>query len=238
MKKFCFRFVTICLVLITLLVVPAYARNDWYCTQFNSGVYFYENCGPATATMTVKWYNPEFEGTVEDARSAMRPNGGVWFAADISNYIKLCGVKSVRQYFPDVNAIVDILQDDILILCVDIGVFSNGKATNYGHFIIAKGYEFKDDQLWLVIHDPWYGENMLYPYTWVNNAVQARWSYCIRVFANPELEKEEAKELICPLCGGSFAEDHGVNLYTATGKLVSVVCSGCAYDEEPAQDNN
>ena len=60
---------------------------EWYIDQGNTGQHAHENCGPACATMAIKWVDPTFTGITEDARNTYLPEGGQWHTSDIRNYL-------------------------------------------------------------------------------------------------------------------------------------------------------
>jgi len=175
------KFAAALLLIILLLNTTAYADNAWYFTQIGTGTFAYENCGPACAVMAVKWQDPEFDGSVEDARKTYKPNGGGWSVNEIICYLTGNDARGCLKRFPGEDAIADMLDKAILILLVDTGQLVYKQASGTGHFIIVKAYEVLDEQLYLLINDPWQGENILYTYGDIYDAVQARCILCIRV---------------------------------------------------------
>jgi len=67
---------------------------DWYMDQWQTGRYYYENCGPTTVTMAIKWYNQQFSETPEDARNTYHPSGGWWYTGDITTYLNKYSVNN------------------------------------------------------------------------------------------------------------------------------------------------
>lgn len=147
---------------------------NWYIDQNNTGKYSDINCGPACATMALKWAYPDFSFTVEDARNAYMPNGGWWSTATITQYLKAHNGSYGIIHFND-SRVNDLIADveldngNIAILCLDIyyvrtqtkgeewelDKFYRTQSNNSGHFIIIKGYVTINNQIFFEVYDPW-----------------------------------------------------------------------------------
>ncbi|MDR0661139.1 MAG: C39 family peptidase [Prevotellaceae bacterium] len=179
---------------------------DWYIDQGYTGTYSGLNCGPASVTMAIKWVDESFSKTTEDARHALRPQGGWCYTSDliqylnnhqISNYtVALSNVSDLNQYLDAGN---------IMILCLDMFYIRNEQQANYhvdkfyatnsaewGHFIVVKGYKKVDNNVFYEVYDPYsfgkkYDDNAIkgkdryYRHTDLNKAVTVWWSYAIIV---------------------------------------------------------
>lgn len=151
---------------------------DWYIDQYDTGDYWYENCGPAVVTMASKWSDPGFSRTAEQARQTYKPNGGWWVIdlpgndADINNYLDLYGIpyygRNSNSSYEDMTSRMmrDLRSGYILILCIDSSYitenyddnertgkpYSTGR--NSGHFIIVKGFATVDGDTYFEVYDP------------------------------------------------------------------------------------
>ena len=154
-------------------------QGSFYFPQQGSGEFSNRNCGPACAAMVMKWYNPSFTGTVEDARNYARTSwvdGGVdWYPRDIYNYLWDNGATNIywwnfwgASYEGFVWTIIDKLRlGDLCVVCLNNAditeqqALSKGYHTNRyypggsGHFLVIKGYRIVNDEIWFQVHDPW-----------------------------------------------------------------------------------
>jgi hypothetical protein len=152
------------------------ARNDcsypWYLDQGYTGPYTYSNCGPTCVTMACKWADSAFTKTPEDARSAYRPEGGDWYADDITFYLRDNNIPNSTLALPATaegtmetfKRQVDLHQ--ILILLLDMNLVryqsdSRSHADKFyytdstdGHFVIIKGYKEVDNEMYFEVYDP------------------------------------------------------------------------------------
>jgi hypothetical protein len=144
---------------------------SWYIDQTTTGKYWYENCGPACATMALKWVFPNFIYTTEDARNTYLSGGGWWYTNNIINYLKLHNAEVRTISFGNnksQNLVSELDKGRIAILCLDIyyvrtetkGVkWPVDKAyeidiPNSGHFIVVKGYKRVGSELLFEVYDP------------------------------------------------------------------------------------
>ncbi|KXX67034.1 hypothetical protein [Flammeovirga sp. SJP92] len=150
-------------------------EHEWYIDQKNTGTYYYENCGPSVATMSIKWINPNFNKTAEDARNTYRPEGGWWYTYDITNYLLKNGLYPYTEEIEHCDSLThQIDEGNIVILCLDmyyvqrekkskwrVDKFYLANTTGWGHFIILKGYKKMEDKVYFEVYDP-YSMNKMY----------------------------------------------------------------------------
>ena len=143
---------------------------EWYIDQVYTGPHSYVNCGPACATMAIKWADQTFTKTTEDARNTYLPEGGWWYTNDIMAYLTDNHTTSYTTSFIDAAPLITLLDNgSIAILCLDIyyvrrnltnpewriDKFYATTSPQSGHFIIVKGYKIVDDIIWFEVYDPW-----------------------------------------------------------------------------------
>lgn len=150
--------------------------HSFYFDQGESGTHSWINCGPAVATMAIKWADASFTGTPEAARAAILPGGGWWYTNNIADYLQTHGINlayttlatslSLTAYG---NKLINILDRGyVAILCLDmyyvrretapdkrINKFYTTSSDEWGHFMLVKGYKVVDDKVWLEVHDPY-----------------------------------------------------------------------------------
>lgn len=179
---------------------------DWYIDQGNTGYASNNNCGPSCATMALKWFNPNFNLTVEDARNTYPENGNWWYTNDITNYFNL---NNMKKYVTKENVTTTLLknqlkQGNIAILCIKASYIPYnendeervGRFYNYdgGHFIIVKGYRVVDGKTYFEAYDSnnWNeeyqngqpkGKDRYYLSTDLINAASNWWNYAIIIQA-------------------------------------------------------
>lgn len=142
---------------------------EWYIDQAETGKYNYENCGPTSATMAIKWSDQSFQKTAEDARNTYRSNGGWWSTLDIVNYLDKYKVKNYISSDIEESSMKDEIKNgNILLLCIDSNYITYNNDPNVhvgryyayggGHFIIVKGYRVVDGKTYFEVYDPnsWY----------------------------------------------------------------------------------
>ncbi len=179
---------------------------DWYYDQNNTGYYSYENCGPTSVTMAIKWVNPDFEKTAEDARNTYKPTGGWWKTSDITNYLDIYSVNNKTIRLSDMSPVKSQIDDgNIVILCLDhyyirneekgkwhVDKFYISSGIGSGHFIVVKGYKVVDGETFYETYDPanggrtysdgtFKGLDRYYRSEDLNQAVQNWWKYAIIV---------------------------------------------------------
>lgn len=173
----------------------------WYLSQEGSGPYETENCGPAVTAMSLKWYDQRLDVSIAQARSEYRPEGGWWYTNDIEAMLKAYEVPfSYHDYVSsgDITKVID--QGQIAILCLDTRFILEGDEKDsrigrhyegdFGHFVIAKGYEKIEGKLYIEVYDPWNagtyyedgtpkGKDRLYPAAEVDLAIRNWWNQII-----------------------------------------------------------
>jgi hypothetical protein len=93
----------------------------WYFDQGNTSPYSLVNCGPTSVTMTIKWNNPNFTLTPDNAREKYRPAGGWWYTSDIINYLNDNTIYNYTVALADINQLKNKIDNgDIIILCLDM----------------------------------------------------------------------------------------------------------------------
>ena len=153
---------------------------EWYTDQGSSGTYAAFNCGPASVTMAIKWADPGFTKTAQDARQIYRSDGGWWYTSDIDNYLSANNIPhaiiplsgSAAETGNILTHQLDNLQ--IVILCIDMDKIRRSTDSSYrvdkfyntspgwGHFFVVKGYRVTDGELFFQIYDP-YSLGLTYP---------------------------------------------------------------------------
>ena len=144
--------------------------HEWYIDQGNTGVHSRINCGPASAVMAIKWANPYFTGTAEEARNTFHPGGGWWSTSNIVNYLNMHNTSNFIASFRRVDQLMTQLDNgNIAILCLDMFYIRNHvgnpewridkyyttASRGWGHFIVVKGYKEVDGIVWFEVYDPW-----------------------------------------------------------------------------------
>lgn len=154
------------------------APGGFYMQQQHTGPYSEVNCGPACANMALKWREPSYTGTVEDARNTAvhsEIDGSTWwYPRDVYNFLQCNGVDayywdfSRASYGDFVTTTCDLLEEgNLCIVCLNNGNISEQTALDkeyhtgryytggVGHFILIKGYRVVNGVTWLECHDPW-----------------------------------------------------------------------------------
>ena len=196
---------------------------EWYIDQGNTGTHSKVNCGPACVTMAIKWSNPNFTKTTEDARNRYHPNGGWWYTSDITNYLNDNHTSHYVSSLANTTSLINQLKDgNIAILCLDIyyvryhtkapewrvDKFYSTTSPKSGHFIVVKGYKIVDGQIWFEVYDPWSlnvryqdgslkGRNRYYRSEDIIKATNVWWEYMI-VVNNPANPVAHSKQAIDP----------------------------------------
>ncbi len=147
---------------------PKAISNDrpysWYIDQGDTGEHSGNNCGPSSTVMAALWQKEDFDQTAKEARGETRSEGGWWYTDDIEAYFIDNDVSFRIDDFDGIHEIISTLQEgNIVLLCIDttyldfddskdsyIGKFYSYKG---GHFLIVKGYQYIDDELYLEVYD-------------------------------------------------------------------------------------
>lgn len=192
------------------------AQHDYYFDQYGTGKYAMVNCGPAVATMALKWADPKFNKSVSAARDSIKPNGAKWLASDMAKYIDAAEVETLSIYLSDIENQVKnaIDRNYALVLCLDMyqiefnndpvqktGKFYVTSHQAWNHFILVKGYLIADGKFYLEIYDPnsegtTYtltgeprGKNRYYEAAQIAQAVSKCWKYALVVAPKGESVK-------------------------------------------------
>lgn len=156
-------------------------RNyEWYIDQYNSGAYNLINCGPTSVTMAIKWSDPAFTGTPEQARQTYRSSGGWWLTSDVIQYLNDYSIPNAtiglsNDAAQTQDTLTKLLNAGyIIILCIDMNQVTNPPADvayhvdkfynttpQWGHFFVVKGYKQMEGQFYFQIYDP-YSMNFTY----------------------------------------------------------------------------
>jgi hypothetical protein len=175
---------------------------DWYKTQANTGKCSFTNCGPACASMVIK-YSKNIDVSVKEIRNIYYNDCNWWYTSNIKDVLSIYDIKyKVKHLNSKEDVLLAISKKHLIIACLDISKISfekvnNSKYNKYyendvtGHFIILKGY--LEDKEWLKVYDPYVkpenyynkkiqnGKNRLYNINEVYNSMKSWWGYYIEV---------------------------------------------------------
>ena len=176
---------------------------DWYIDQADTGPCSQNNCGPASVTMAIKWYDSSFARTAADARETYPAGGGWWYTSDIINYLDLWSVPWTVSSFTGTQQLMQILSEgQLVILCIntaclnqdDVSEHRVGRFYSYasGHLLVVKGWRMVDSTVFFEFYDPnnWRatypdqtpkGRNRHLPATELGQAITTWWNYLIVV---------------------------------------------------------
>lgn len=180
----------------------SYRNYDWYYDQGNSGYYSIDNCGPACATMAVKWANPNFNRTVKDARNKYLLNGEWWSTETIVKYLNDNDVSSYyTDYIYSEKQIKKMISNnEIAIVCINTyyldythdnnNIVGRFYTPSVGHFVVIKGYLETSEDFYVEVYDPYsmglknnfgkyMGEFRYYTIDELNEAIKNKWEYMI-----------------------------------------------------------
>lgn len=196
-------------------------KYEWYIDQKTTGKYNYNNCGPSSTTMVIKWAEETYKETAEDARNQILNDGGWWYTNNIMDFLKNKNVLAV--YMKGENredywkSIID--QNQVFILCIDAHLIRKNDSPEqrvdkfystyekFGHFIVVKGYVVVDGMLFFEVYDPnsWgqvyvdnnlKGKNRYYRYEDVMQAMDKWWDNAIVITHNRKSIGKDLKEYI------------------------------------------
>jgi hypothetical protein len=205
-------------------------RNyNWYIDQSTSGVFSSVNCGPASVTMAIRWADPGFTKTAQDARMSYEASGGWWFTNDINSYLNDNSVThaiiALSENKDSTGAILSHQLDhqQIIILCLDMNHVRSvtnpawridkfyPTTPDWGHFIVLKGYKIVDGELFFEAFDPYSfglmntdltlkGMNRYYRYDDLAAACKPWWNYAFVIAKKGEnLSLDAADRKLNPL---------------------------------------
>jgi hypothetical protein len=202
---------------------------NWYIDQATSGDFAPVNCGPASVTMAIRWADPGFTKTAQDARGTFRTDGGWWFTSDIDAYLNMY---SITHAIIGLSANADSTQailthqldhNQIIILCLDMNHVRNASdkdfhtdkfyqtSPNWGHFIVLKGYQKVDEELFFESYDPFSfglkntdhtlkGMNRYYRYEDLSAACLPWWNFAFVIAKKGEaLDLDAVRRTLNPL---------------------------------------
>jgi hypothetical protein len=191
-------------------------QYDWFIDQNTTGIYSYENCGPASVTMALKWVYSDFDKTTDDARNTYLPEGGWWTTNHIVNYLNLYQVNGTIIPFGNNKSndlIAELDNGNITVLCLDmyyirmqtkglhfpVDKFYQTNKVGSGHFIVVKGYKIVDEHILFEVYDPAssmtytngtnMGKNRLYRAEDIMNSSEVWWKYAIIVHPQSQVRK-------------------------------------------------
>ncbi|MDR0914486.1 MAG: C39 family peptidase [Oscillospiraceae bacterium] len=139
---------------------------EWYIDQWNTGYASGNNCGPSCAVMAAKWFDEDFQKTVEDARDTFPNDGGWWYINNIYDFLTdndiPCALKSnislssIKSEIKDGNILIfNINTEDIPYNYEEEQHTGKPYIGDFGHFIIVKGYRVVDDTTFFEVYDPY-----------------------------------------------------------------------------------
>jgi hypothetical protein len=202
--------------------IQSFVDNDvqynWFIDQ-NTTEYYSSNCGPASATMALKWIYPDFNKTTDDARNTYFMEGEWWSTSNIVDYLNLYKVDGTIIPFGS-NKSNDLMAEldkgNIAVLCLDMyyirietkGVdfpvdrfyrFNNNEQPGLGHFFVVKGYKTVNEHVLFEVYDPassmrysdgtYMGKNRLYRAEDIMKSADIWWKYAIIVYPQSPTRK-------------------------------------------------
>jgi hypothetical protein len=219
--------------------IQSFVDNDvqyeWFIDQ-NTSMSDSTNCGPACATMALKWVYPDFDKTTDDARNIYYMDGKGWYTSTIVDYLNLyeVGGKIIPFGIDKSNDLVAELNNgNIAILCLDMyyirkytkGVhfpvdkFYYTDKVDWGHFIVVKGYKAVNEHVLFEVYDPassmrysngtYMGQNRLYRAEDIMKATDIWWKYAIVVYPQSRVLKGIGKRSASPFNMGNIPNQKG-----------------------------
>ena len=146
---------------------------DWYYTQAGTGAYSQINCAPTCAAMCMKWADPNFKGTPEEARNHFPGNKELWSLRTIQDCFDDYGFANKGMALGNTpEETRDILKEqleagNIVVLLLDMGSIRSYQGASkephvdryytdrFNHCIVAYGYKEVDGEFYLQVNDPW-----------------------------------------------------------------------------------
>jgi len=180
--------------------VPSYHADrsyEWYRTQMGTGAASYNNCGPASTQMVIRWHSGR-EIPVSEIRNLAPRDNGWWYTNDVTNALEAFGIPYAIHPAADAADIQACLKrGHIVILCAEMKWIGYNRQPFYGrfyaydsgHFFVVKGSS--SDGHYLVVYDPnaWSGDydeqgvmlgrNRYYLSSEVTDAIRPWWPYAI-----------------------------------------------------------
>ena len=185
----------------------SYIHSDrpysWYIDQADTGPCSVNNCGPAAALMSMKWFNAGSTNTAADARRTYPEDGGWWYTSDVINYLGAYSIPNTTMAFAGAEQLIAMLQEGcITILCINTAYLTTDSNSEHrvgrfypyasGHFLVVKGYRRVDDNAFFEVYDSnnWHstyqdkspkGCNRHLPAAELGQAILNWWPYIIAV---------------------------------------------------------
>lgn len=137
---------------------------SWYVDQMNTGSASDSNCGPSSTRMAALWKDKNYNMTAKDIRNWQYNDGGWWYTSDITNYFDEYNIKYNVDFYDYESELTEVIKKGhIIILCIDTtylddapnDALKTGKFYGYdgGHFLVVKGYEYIDGNLYYEVYD-------------------------------------------------------------------------------------
>ena len=169
---------------------------DFYKSQKGTGIYSNYNCGPACVYMAAKWYNESFSAYVEDIRNLyVKPfsDGYGWSSDTIRSALAKYEINSYYYHIASLSTSYDdkpisdmkkyLDRGDMMIISYNAKDISDDpncntligsayKASDFGHFVVIKGYCVVDGKTYFEIYDPNLPEGYKSP---ISNAGKTRY---------------------------------------------------------------
>jgi hypothetical protein len=187
----------------------------WYIDQATSGEFASVNCGPASVTMAIRWADSGFTKTALDARKTFQTSGGWWFTTDINAYLNMYSIShAIIGLSEQADSTQSILirqldHHQIIILCLDMNYVRSASISDFradkfypttpgwGHFIVLKGYQKVDGEIFFEAYDPFSfgltnsdqtlkGMNRFYRYEDLAAACLPWWNFAFVIAKNGE----------------------------------------------------
>lgn len=138
---------------------------NWYVDQMNTGSASDSNCGPSSTRMVALWKDENYNMTAKDIRNWRYNDGGWWYTSDITNYFDEYNIEYNVDFYDYESELTEVInKGHIMILCIDTtylddasnDALKTGKFYGYngGHFLVVKGYEYIDGNLYYEVYDP------------------------------------------------------------------------------------
>jgi hypothetical protein len=188
---------------------------NWYIDQSTSGEFALVNCGPASVTMAIRWADSSFSKTALDARLTYETGGGWWYTSDINTYLNNYNIShAIIGLSDNADTSMTILthqldNHQIIILCLDMNYVRSSvdpafradkfylTSPGWGHFIVLKGYQKVDEEVFFEVYDPYSfglvnpdqtlkGMNRFYRYEDLAAACQHWWNYAFVIAKKEE----------------------------------------------------
>lgn len=128
----------------------------------NDSRLFPNDCGPASLLMLMKYEGLEKVTVNEVSKRAGLQGRSFSSFANLMNAAEQYGFKTIFKRPFHISEIIEKLNQDIPVLAL---VYYHQLIPNkhYGHFLVVKGYELEDENLYITVDDPNLFSGMIYP---------------------------------------------------------------------------